>query len=71
MWMWMWMFAPRPPYLPRSDLKAEGGERFGSSGGATVQLFEHIEVFYNQQRRHSLGQISPAEFERRKARSAA
>ena len=31
------------------------------------QLFDYIEVFYNQRRRHStLGQISPAEFERRK-----
>ena len=29
--------------------------------------FDYIEVFYNQRRRHStLGQISPAEFERRK-----
>jgi hypothetical protein len=29
-------------------------------------LFDYIEVFYNQRRRHStLGQISPAEFERR------
>lgn len=31
-----------------------------------MQLFDYIEVFYNQRRRHStLGQISPAEFERR------
>ena len=31
-----------------------------------MELFDYIEVFYNQQRRHStLGQISPAEFERR------
>jgi hypothetical protein len=31
-----------------------------------MELFDHIEVFYNQRRRHStLGQISPAEFERR------
>lgn len=31
-----------------------------------MQLFEYIEVFYNQRRRHStLGQISPAAFERR------
>ena len=32
-----------------------------------MELFDYIEMFYNQRRRHStLGQISPAEFERRK-----
>ena len=31
-----------------------------------MALFDYIEVFYNQRRRHStLGQISPAAFERR------
>jgi putative transposase len=36
-----------------------------------MELFDYIEVFYNQRRRHStLGQISPAAFERR-ATSAA
>jgi transposase InsO family protein len=31
-----------------------------------MQLVDYIEVLYNQRRRHStLGQISPAEFERR------
>ena len=35
-------------------------------------LFDYIEVFYNQRRRHStLGQISPAAFERRTATQAA
>jgi putative transposase len=34
-------------------------------------LFDYIEVFYNQRRRHStLGQISPAEFERRSTHAA-
>ena len=34
-----------------------------------MELFDYIEVFYNQRRRHStLGQISPAEFERRQER---
>ncbi len=29
-----------------------------------MELFDYIEVFYNQRRRHStLGQISPAAFE--------
>ena len=39
---------------------------------AKMALFDYIEVFYNQRRRHStLGQISPAEFERRMITSAA
>jgi putative transposase len=49
-----------------STLKSELGEHFESCGHAKMELFDYIEVFYNQRRRHStLGQISPAEFERR------
>ena len=37
-------------------------EHFDSCGDAKMALFDYIEVFYNQRRRHStLGQISPAE----------
>ena len=37
-----------------------------------MELFDYIEAFYNQRRRHSThGQISPAEFERRRLTSAA
>ena len=37
-----------------------------------MELFDYIEVFYNQRRRHStLDYISPAEFERRVAMDAA
>lgn len=51
-----------------STVKAELGEHFESYGIAKEQLFDYIEVFYNQRRRHStLGQISPAAFERRAA----
>ena len=51
-----------------SSVKAELGEHFESFGLAKEQLFDYIEVFYNQRRRHStLGQISPAAFERRAA----
>ena len=47
-------------------MKSELGERFDSYGDAKMELFDYIEVFYNQRRRHStLGQISPAAFERR------
>ena len=50
-----------------SSLKSELADRFDSGGEAKLELFDYIEVFYNQRRRHStLGQISPAEFERRK-----
>ena len=48
-----------------STVKSELGEHFDSHGDATMELFDYIEVFYNQRRRHStLGQIGPAAFER-------
>jgi transposase InsO family protein len=51
-----------------SSLKRELAEHFDSCGAAKMELFDYIEVFYNQRRRHStLGQISPAEFETRAA----
>ncbi len=51
-----------------STVKIELGEDFDSQGTAKRALFEYIEVFYNQRRRHStLGQISPATYERRAA----
>jgi len=51
-----------------STLKSELADRFGSYGEAKMELFDYLEVYYNQRRRHStLGQISPAEFERRAA----
>jgi transposase InsO family protein len=50
-----------------SSVKSETSDRFASGGDGKMELFDYIEVFYNQRRRHStLGQISPAEFERRK-----
>ena len=49
-----------------STVKSELGEHFDSHGDAKMELFDYVEVFYNQQRRHStLGQVSPAAFERR------
>ena len=54
-----------------STVKSEQGERFESYAHAKEALFDYIEVFYNQRRRHStLGQISPAEFERRATHAA-
>ena len=55
-----------------SSVKSELADRFDSCGDAKMELFDYIEVFYNQRRRHStLGQISPAAFERRMATQAA
>ena len=51
-----------------STVKSELREHFDSNGEAKMELFDYIEVFYTQRRRHStLGQISPAAFERRAA----
>ena len=51
-----------------ATLKKEEADRFPSYSDAKMALFDYIEVFYNQRRRHStLGQSSPAAFERRAA----
>jgi len=48
-----------------ATVKKEEAERFPSYSDAKMVLFDYIELFYNQRRRHStLGQISPAAFER-------
>lgn len=48
-----------------STVKTELADRFESCGEAKMQLFDFIEVFYNQRRRHStIGDVSPAAFER-------
>ena len=49
-----------------STVKHELADRFASDGDAKMALFDYVESFYNQRRRHStLGQISPAAYERR------
>ena len=54
-----------------STVKSELQDRFDSCGEAKMELFDYIEVFYNQRRRHStLGQISPAAFEPRSTQAA-
>jgi transposase InsO family protein len=51
-----------------SSVTSELGEHFESHGEAKKQLFDYLEVFYNQRRRHStLGQVSPAVYERHAA----
>ena len=55
-----------------STVKSELGDRFDSCGEAKMELFDYIEVFYNQKRRHStIGQVSPAAFEKARATQAA
>jgi putative transposase len=55
-----------------STLKSELGERFATPAEAKYELFDYIEVFYNQKRRHStLGYLSPAEYEQRYTAAAA
>jgi len=51
-----------------ATVKKEEADRFLSYSDAKMALFDYIEVFYNHRRRHStLGQISPARFEREAA----
>ena len=53
-----------------SSVKNELGEDFESGGVAKRALFDYIEVFYNQRRRHStLGYLSPAVYERQASHS--
>jgi len=48
-----------------STVKSELGERFVSYADAKAELFDYLEVFYNQRRRHSsAGRMSPAAYER-------
>ena len=49
-----------------STVKNERGEWFASHADAKAELFDYLEVFYNQRRRHSsAGRLSPAAYERR------
>jgi putative transposase len=55
-----------------STVKSELNDRFETFGLAKMELFDYLEVFYNQRRRHStLGQVSPAAFEKARATQAA
>jgi putative transposase len=54
-----------------STVKNEVGEWYESHGEAKAELFDYIEVFYNQRRRHSsAGRMSPAAFERKMIHAA-
>ena len=54
-----------------STVKNEIGERFESHADAKAELFDYLEVFYNQRRRHSsAGRMSPAAYERKMTQAA-
>ena len=49
-----------------STVKSELADRFENFGVAKMELFDYLEVFYNQRRRHSaLDYVSPAEYEKK------
>jgi len=49
-----------------STVKSEFGDSFEIHGDAKAALFDYLEVFYTQRRRHSsAGRMSPAEYERK------
>ena len=55
-----------------STAKRERSDRFDSHGEAKMELLDYLEVFYNQRRRHStIGQVSPAAFEKARSTQAA
>jgi transposase InsO family protein len=66
---------PRQPVRERARQGRDGelvldhafelGDPFETHASAKAKLFDYVEVFYNQERRHStLGYVSPAQFER-------
>ncbi len=59
-------------FFDTAKLELLVGHRYRNREEAKSAIFEWIEVFYNRQRRHStLGDVSPAEFERRYPAEAA
>ena len=51
-----------------STVKTELGDTFESISRGKVELFDYIEGFYNQRRRHStLDYVSPASYEKGRA----
>jgi putative transposase len=54
-----------------STVKSELGERFATHADAKAELFDYLEVFHHQRRRHSsAGRMSPAAYERRQTHAA-
>ncbi len=52
-----------------STMTFELGDRFETAADAKTKLFDYVEVFYDQERRHStLGYLSPGEFVKERSR---
>jgi putative transposase len=59
-----WDNAPMESFFASLKKELVHGADFGTRAEARAEIFEYIEVFYNNQRRHSsLGYVSPAEYE--------
>jgi transposase InsO family protein len=59
-----WDNAPMESFFASLKKELVHGAGFATRAEARAALFEYIEVFYNNQRRHSsLGYVSPAEYE--------
>lgn len=61
-----WDNAVMESFYSRLKVELIYAEQYASIEAARSGIFEYIEIFYNRKRRHSaLGNISPAEYERR------
>ncbi len=61
-----WDNAVMESFYSRLKVELIYAEQYASIEAVRSGIFEYIEIFYNRKRRHSaLGNISPAEFERR------
>ncbi len=59
-----WDNAPMESFFASLKKELVHGADFATRSEARAAIFEYIEVFYNNQRRHSsLGYVSPAEYE--------
>jgi putative transposase len=59
-----WDNAPMESFFASLKKELVHGANFATRSEARAAIFEYIEVFYNNQRRHSsLGYVSPAEYE--------
>lgn len=62
-----WDIAPMESFFASLKKELDHGADFATKAAARAVIVAYIEVFYNNQRRHSsLGYVSPAEYEQSK-----